>query len=147
MDRSAPVQCEAEDSETRASRPDEVRKRSHRVAIDVEKALSQLDGDRELLYEAIDIFIETLPECLWTFGRPCRPETLARLRALRTTLRERPPTSAPSRYGASHDDFEKMGQQRELTDSDPIIAELNDHFDCLVGFAEDLRRGLGEHLG
>jgi two-component system, sensor histidine kinase and response regulator len=36
----------------------------NQTAIDIEKALSQLDGDRELLHEVVNLFVETAPALL-----------------------------------------------------------------------------------
>jgi len=107
------------------------------VAINVAQALGQLDGDRELLAEVIDIFVETIPELMDELQSAISSNDAVKLQGAAHSLK-----GAASNICAEHVRFtaqqlEVMGQQSDFKEVEVVMAALQGHVSALVTFAKN----------
>ncbi len=108
------------------------------VAINVAQALGQLDGDRELLSEVIDIFVETIPELMDDLQSAISSNDAEQLQGVAHSLKGAASNicAEPVRFAAQQ--LEEMGQLGDFNEVETIMATLQDHVSALVTFAETI---------
>lgn len=106
--------------------------------LDVEKALNQLGGDRELFNELLAIFLSDLPRLTGAIESAASQADAAGLHAAAHSLKGAASNicAEPTRCVAQQ--LEKMGQQGELVHVDALLGELHDHLERLREFAAPL---------
>ncbi len=108
------------------------------AAINIEQALSQLDGDRELLYEVIEIFVETLPELMEELQQAVTTSDATKLQGAAHSLKGAASNICAEPVRAVAQQLEEMGQRGEMDGVKNIVAELQNNVSGLVSFAANI---------
>ena len=108
------------------------------VAMDIEKSLLQLDGDRELLLEALGVFLESIPGLLEDVQLAAATSDAKRLEAKAHSLKGAASMICAEPVRGVAEQLEKMGQSGELVDADVVVDDLRHRLDQLQEFADSL---------
>lgn len=108
------------------------------VAMDIEKALLQLDGDRELLLEALGVFLETIPGLLEDVQSAAATTDAKRLEATAHSIKGAASMICAEPVRGVAEQLETMGQKGELMNVDVIVDDLCHRLDRLQEFADSL---------
>jgi len=108
--------------------------------IDIEQALENLAGDRELLMEVLDTFMETMPKILKDLHNAVSNKDASRLAAAAHSLKGAAANVCAEPIRRSARQLEERGWCNELQDVDRLLADLHKHVDRLGTFAEKVRQ-------
>ncbi len=108
--------------------------------IDIEQALENLAGDRELLMEVLDTFMETIPKILEDLHNAVSNGDASRLAAAAHSLKGAAANvcAEPIRQTARR--LEELSRWNELRDVDRVLADLHEHVGRLRTFAEKVQQ-------
>ena len=104
--------------------------------IDIEKALDQLGGDRELFDDVVRAFFGTIPELLDELRAACDHSDGGRLGAAAHSLKGAAANicAEPARQSAVR--LEKMGNDAEFGEADAVLVGLESELERLRGVVE-----------
>jgi len=110
-----------------------------KTPLDLERALKQLGGDRELFDEALAVFLDDLPRQAGELESAVSDADAERLHAAAHSLKGAASNicAEPTRCVAQ--ELERRGRHGELKETDLLLEELRQHLDCLQEFAASLR--------
>ncbi|MBU0717392.1 MAG: response regulator, partial [Planctomycetes bacterium] len=110
-----------------------------KTPLDLQRALKQLGGDRELFDEVLVAFLDDLPRLASELQSAVSNADAERLHAAAHSLKGAASNicAEPTRYVAQ--ELEKRGQQGELQEADSLLEELRQHLDRLQEFAATLK--------
>ena len=136
--RAPKADREGEEVVVASTDSEEGRSMQDHQSIDVETALDQLAGDRELFDEALDVFMGTIPEALGDLQTAASNKDAHSLQAAAHSLKGAAATvcAEPVRQTAEH--LEEMGERNELQSADSALDDLQGHLDELRVFVETL---------
>ena len=106
--------------------------------IDIENALDQLGGDRELFDDVVRAFVGTIPELLGELRSACNHTDGHQLQAAAHSLRGAAANicAEPTRQAALR--LEQMGTQADLGNCEAALAELESHLERLQEFVKTI---------
>jgi len=110
----------------------------------VEQALNQVEQDRELLSEVVEIFVDTAPDLLNDLKRAATDADAEALRKAAHSLKGAAANICAEPMRATAFDLEQMGQDGALSDVEHKVTQLYRQFDDLRAFMES---GLKDRLG
>jgi len=107
----------------------------------VEQALSQVEQDRELLGEVVDIFVDTAPNLLNDLKKATTEADAEALRRVAHSLKGAAASICAEPMRATAHTLEQMGQDGALTDVEHQLARLYRQFEELKAFMESDLKG------
>ena len=134
------VEPPARQQYTPTSGSDENQDLATQTAIDIEKALSQLEGDRDLLYEALDVFLDTSPALLEDLQSAASAGDGHKLQHAAHSLKGAASNLCAEPVRSVAQQLEEMGRRGELAGVDTVIADLRDHLERLRESVENLEK-------
>jgi len=108
--------------------------------IDIEQALENLAGDRELLMEVLDTFIETIPKILDDLHNAVSNGDASRLAAAAHSLKGAAANVCAEPIRRTARRLEELSWWNELQDVDRVLADLHEHVGRLRTFAEKVQQ-------
>lgn len=102
--------------------------------LNVEKAVSQLAGDRELFDEAIAVFLKSIPKALSEIHDAISDGDAGRLRISGHGLKGAASSLCAEPVRAAAEQLEKMGEKGELGEAEAMFKVLQDEVDRLQNF-------------
>ena len=113
--------------------------------IDLEQAMTNLGGDRELFDEVLTVFLGSIPGLLGELREACTNTDPKRLRAAAHSLRGSASNicAEPMRRIAAQ--LEEVGTQDEVISASSLLSELEKQLDRLRAFAASLEQIEGPH--
>ncbi|MCH7839693.1 MAG: response regulator [Planctomycetes bacterium] len=108
--------------------------------MDVEKAVSQLGGDRELFDEALAAFLNSIPQALSEIHGAISDGNAGRLQMAGHALKGGAASLCAEPMRAIAGQLEKMGKEGELVEAEAMLKELQDQADRLQNFLEPKKR-------
>jgi len=111
-----------------------------KTPLDIQRALKQLGGDRELFDEVLAVFLDELPQLAGELQSAVSNADAERLHAAAHSLKGAASNicAEPTRCVAQ--ELEKRGRQGELQEADELLEELRQHLDRLQEFAASLKK-------
>ena len=104
--------------------------------IDVETALDQLGGDRELLDDVVRIFVDTVPDLLTELRSACSSSDAKQGQASAHGIKGAASNICAEPIRGLAQRIEEMGKQDELEHLDSALVQLQDHMDRLRAFVD-----------
>ena len=104
--------------------------------IDVETALDQLGGDRELLDDVVRIFVDTVPDLLTELRSACSSSDAKQVQASAHGIKGAASNICAEPIRGLAQRIEEMGKQDELEHLDSALVQLQDHMDRLRAFVD-----------
>ncbi|MCH7995562.1 MAG: response regulator, partial [Planctomycetes bacterium] len=104
--------------------------------IDVETALDQLGGDRELLDDVVRIFVDTVPDLLTELRSACSSSDAKQVQASAHCIKGAASNICAEPIRDLAQRIEEMGKQDELEHLDSALVQLQDHMDRLRAFVD-----------
>ena len=104
--------------------------------IDVEMALDQLDGDRELLDDVVRVFVDTVPDLLRELRSAFSRSDAKQVRASAHSIKGAASNICAEPIRDLAQRIEEMGKQDELEHLDSALVQLQDHMDRLRAFVD-----------
>ncbi len=108
------------------------------AAINIEQALRQLDGDRELLLEVIEVFMETIPELMEELQTAITTSDAEKMHGAAHSLKGAASNICAESVRAVAQQLEDMGQRGDFNNVNLIVATLQGHVSELVTFAASI---------
>jgi len=107
---------------------------------DLEQAMTNLDGDRELFDEVLTVFLDSIPGLLGELREACTNTDPKRLRAAAHSLKGSAANicAEPTRRIAAQ--LEEVGTQDEVISASSLLSELEKQLDRLRAFAASLEQ-------
>ncbi|MGB2985207.1 MAG: response regulator [Phycisphaerae bacterium] len=103
----------------------------HPRPVEIEKALENLAGDRELLAKALNTFVEHLPSVLNDLRAAITNVDAPQLAAAAHSLKGAASSLCAEPIRQTAQRLEAMGERNEWKDIAPLLADLEGHFDRL----------------
>ncbi|UCE59809.1 MAG: response regulator [Phycisphaerales bacterium] len=109
--------------------------------VDIQKALDQLGGDRELFDEVFAAFLDNMPKILAELQSAVNAGDAWQVQFAAHSLKGSASNvcAEPTRQAAQQ--IEHMGQQSKCEEARPLLGELQDHLVYLQEFAASLKHG------
>lgn len=113
--------------------------------IDLEQAMTNLGGDRELFDEVLTVFLDSIPGLLGELREACTNTDQKRLHAAAHSLKGSASNicAEPTRRIAAQ--LEEVGTQDEVISASSLLSELEKQLDRLRAFAASLEQIEGPH--
>ena len=113
--------------------------------IDLEQAMTNLGGDRELFDEVLTVFLDSIPGLLGELREACTNTDQKRLRIAAHNLKGSASNicAEPTRRIAAR--LEEMGVQVQASSASSLLSELEMQLDRLRTFAASLQQIEGPH--
>ena len=113
--------------------------------IDLEQAMTNLGGDRELFDEVLTVFLDSIPGLLGELREACTNTDQKRLHAAAHSLKGSASSicAEPTRRIAAQ--LEEVGTQDEVISASSMLSELEKQLDRLRAFAASLEQIEGHH--
>lgn len=113
--------------------------------IDLQQALTNLGGDRELFDEVLAVFLDSIPGLLGELREACTNTDSKRLYIAAHSLKGSASNicAEPTRRIAAQ--LEEVGTQYEVISASSLLSELEKQLDRLRTFAASLERIEGPH--
>ncbi len=119
--------------------PEEASGASLEHAIDLEQAMSQLDDDRELLLEVIDVFMDTTPQLLQNLRSAASAADAHELKEAAHNLKGAASNICAEPVRKIAQSLEEMGGTGVLQNTESILADLEHQFEKLQEFTANLK--------
>ncbi len=107
-----------------------------RATIDIEKALQQLDDDREVLLEVLNLFVETAPALLADVRSAVSSGDNDKLRSAAHSIKGAASNICAEPVRRVAQLLEEMGRRHDLTNVDAAVTDLGKHLEQLRATAE-----------
>lgn len=138
--RLALSDSDSSDSSTTLSRKCKDDDGSQASPIDIERALENLAGDRELLMEVLNTFIQTIPKILDDLDNAISVEDASGLAAAAHNLKGAAANVCAEPIRRTARRLEELGRWNELGDVDCLLDDLREHVDRLRSFAQTVQK-------
>ncbi|UCC32038.1 MAG: Hpt domain-containing protein, partial [Phycisphaerales bacterium] len=138
--RLALSDSDSSDSSTTLSRKCRDDEGSQVGPIDIEQALENLAGNRELLVEVLNSFIETIPKILEDLDNAVSVEDASGLAAAAHSLKGAAANVCAEPIRRTARRLEELGRWNELGGVDRLLADLRKHVDRLRSFAQTVQQ-------
>jgi HPt (histidine-containing phosphotransfer) domain-containing protein len=115
------------------------RKSSCDTPIDIQRALKQLDGDRELFDRALATFLDNIPRILSDLESAISDGNVSQSHLVAHSLKGAASNICAEAMRSAAQTLEQMCQQNSLADANVVFEELLKHVDRLRDFAAALK--------
>jgi len=104
----------------------------------IELALSQLDDDRELLFEVVEVFVDTMPDLLNDLKKASAEADAVAIAALAHSIKGAASNICAEPMRASAASLEQDGRSGHVGDAQAVVTQLCHEFDEFKEFVETL---------
>lgn len=125
---------ESDSTDTHATPP--VPMSPKQAAIDIEQALIQLDGDRELFHDVLNVFLETIPALLGDLRSATAASDAHKLEEAAHSLKGAASNICAEPVRSNAQRLEEMGKQGDLRSADAVFSDLQKNLEALKNFAK-----------